>query len=285
MVPERAVRKSFMVLQAFIDESYDGGGWFVMAGYLANADRWAEFSKDWGELLPKFGVLDIKTGNYHFHMTEMMHTEERRARIPVFGRVIEQHLDFMMSLRIFIPDIERAQQRLFVPGRELGRFPVTTELYRLGWNQILATFAASRETISEAVSIDANVEFIFDEAASRKKLLAAWEAKDQEYPVLSSRFDTIPRFEDDKEFVALQAADMLAWRVLRVCPPNSSTTERLARLYPLWENPKPMRHLDMPLSEDGIVAMLMDHTADNVPSDTAIIDRKTGLGVQGRATI
>jgi hypothetical protein len=272
-----------MVFQAFIDESYNDRGWFVLAGYVATAERWEAFSKEWEHLLPKFGVLDTRTGEYHFHMAEMMLNEERQSRIPAFGRVIEQHLDVMMSLRVFIPDIERAQQRLFIPDRELNHFPARSEVYRMGWNQILATFGNERQAFKDAIPPDAEIEFIFDKETSEKKLIAAWLADDRSYPVLSSIYSKIPSFESDRRFPPLQAADMLAWRVRDSCPKSGSIHEPMPRLRPLWDNAKPMKFIDMPLSEDGMVEMLMEGTADNMPSDTAIFDRKTGRRLQGRA--
>ena len=51
-----------MVLQAFIDES-GKNDWFVLGGYIASAEAWAAFSKDWEQILP-LGIRDKK--GFHF---------------------------------------------------------------------------------------------------------------------------------------------------------------------------------------------------------------------------
>jgi hypothetical protein len=41
-----------MVVRAYIDDSYTAGGVHVLAGYIARAEQWGAFSKEWEELLP-----------------------------------------------------------------------------------------------------------------------------------------------------------------------------------------------------------------------------------------
>ncbi len=78
-----------MVLQADIDESYEGGGLFVLGGYVSTTEAWEEFSREWEELLPRFGIFD-EIG-YHFKMSEMARLNERLTKVPAFYRVIEKH--------------------------------------------------------------------------------------------------------------------------------------------------------------------------------------------------
>ena len=51
LAPRTAVRRFLMVFKAFIDDSSTPGGEFVLAGHVANAEEWAEFTKEWEELL------------------------------------------------------------------------------------------------------------------------------------------------------------------------------------------------------------------------------------------
>ena len=75
-----------MVLQSFMDESYGDTGILVLGGYIASAESWTHFSKEWEEMLP-YGIRD-KDGRYHFKMSEMATNEDRMQRIPGFFRII-----------------------------------------------------------------------------------------------------------------------------------------------------------------------------------------------------
>jgi hypothetical protein len=79
------------MLQAFIDESVDPAGVFVLAGYIASTESWMAFSREWEKLLRPFGTVR-EDGRYHFKMHEMAANPERMARVPIFFRVIEDHV-------------------------------------------------------------------------------------------------------------------------------------------------------------------------------------------------
>jgi hypothetical protein len=50
--PSKAGGQLLMNLQAVIDDSSDPAEAYVLAGYIASAEAWAEFSREWEELLP-----------------------------------------------------------------------------------------------------------------------------------------------------------------------------------------------------------------------------------------
>ena len=66
MAPRLANYCLLMVLQAFIDDSYKSDGVYVLAGFVATAEAWANFARDWEELLP-LGVRD-RDGKFHFKL-------------------------------------------------------------------------------------------------------------------------------------------------------------------------------------------------------------------------
>src|SRR5579863_6314358 len=63
-------KRIFVILQAYMDESYNEGGTFVMAGYVANVDAWAKFSQEWELLLP-LAMRSKRTNRHRFKMSEM----------------------------------------------------------------------------------------------------------------------------------------------------------------------------------------------------------------------
>lgn len=281
MGPSRAVRRPFIVFRAFVDESYENGSWFVLAGFIASAETWAAFAADWEEVLPRFGLYDEVRQQHYFHMNEMAESPERMSRVPVFARIINRHLPLMISFQFYMPDVAKAQARLEVPGRRLEHFPPMSEIYRLGWNQMLAGFAGNRQVIDDVVPVRESVQFIFDRHSDARKFLTAW-ATTENYPTLSGLFDKEPGFEDDREFEGLQAADLFAWHVRHALKSGANT----ANLHPmrhLLDQADPKPFLSLTLNEDGITSMLMEGTADKTPNNLVVIDRKTGASIRGRA--
>jgi hypothetical protein len=100
LAPSRAGKRLFVVLQAFIDDSYTSDGVYVLAGYISSAEAWANFSKHWEEMLP-FGTLN-KHGRYHFKMSEMGANDEGMSRLPGFFRIIEKNVLVALSCKINI---------------------------------------------------------------------------------------------------------------------------------------------------------------------------------------
>ena len=99
-----------MVPQAFIDESFSDEE-FILAGHIASEENWASFTKEWEPLLPAFGTLNDQ-GKYHFKMKEMAQSPDRMARVPIFYRVIEDHVITSISARLNLIDFKRAQERI-----------------------------------------------------------------------------------------------------------------------------------------------------------------------------
>lgn len=209
--PREAVSRLLMVLQAFIDESYTAYGTFVMGGYIASAEAWSKFAKEWEELLP-FGTL-AKNNKHHFKMSEMAVNSERMGRIPAFYRVIERHLPLSLSCRISMPELERAKARVWVENLNID-WGFADNPYSMAFRCLVDMFHNNREAMKAVIPLDQVVDFIFDNRTEKAAILASWD------DYLAARPDNIrefygatPRFEDDQKFLPLQAADFWAWWV------------------------------------------------------------------------
>lgn len=106
-----------MVLQAFIDDSQDEDGTFVLAGHVATAESCVKFSKEWKQMLPH-GTLR-KDGVWHFKMKEMNETSERMARVPGFYRILEEHALLSVSCALHPSIVQRVKERVWVPGANI----------------------------------------------------------------------------------------------------------------------------------------------------------------------
>jgi len=197
-----------MVLQAYIDDSYNAGGVFVLGGHIAPADIWAKFAKDWEELLP-YGVRS-KDGNHHFKMSEMAAIPERMDRVGAFYKLIEEHELISISCKIDIQNLLNAKKRLWVLGQ------------RIDWTHLedpfFFTFRALIDNLHDhremfpSLPRNEQIEFIFDEQSQKRIILPAWNSFLQSRtPETLRLFGAPPRFENDRDFLPLQAADLWAW--------------------------------------------------------------------------
>lgn len=134
--PLKSARRYFLVLQAFIDDSSSPGGAYVIAGYVATAERWASFSNDWARLLPTHGVLSADN-SYHFKMNEMAANSERMARVPAFSHVIDQHLRISVSCRLSVSNFEAALRRIYTPNMVVDQDKRLLNPYMLAFNALL----------------------------------------------------------------------------------------------------------------------------------------------------
>ena len=190
--PRKAGSRLFVVLQAFTDESYDQGGIFALGGYIASAEAWAEFAKEWEDLLPRFGVLD-KDGEYHFKMREMATTAERLERVPAFYRVIEKYAITAFSCSLYMSELQSARERIYVPGLKINYAGFWGSPYKIAFKALLDTFHGYREEFPQIIPLDEKVDFYFDNHSEKGGIRAAWD----EYmangpPIVRQRYGVEP---------------------------------------------------------------------------------------------
>lgn len=156
--------------QAYIDDSRAEGGTFVLAGHVASADAWEDFSREWEQMLP-LGLRD--ENGFHFKMSEMAYLEERMARVPGFYRIIEKHVLFSISCKIEVSELERARRRICIP-RLSGSSRVVVDWgawynpYTMAFRGLLDMFNSNREEVAELLPPNEPVDFIFDEQLYEK---------------------------------------------------------------------------------------------------------------------
>lgn len=207
--PEQAGDRLFMVFQAFLDDSRKDD-FFVLAGYLASAERWAAFAEDWERLLPlaKLGT----SGKRRFKMREMFVSDEGKEDTAAFYRVIEDHVAGAISITLRISEMERAMARVRVDGEPIG-WPGWTP-YHYAFRALMDGLHGEKHVFNELMPIDEPIDFIFDRQAEASTLLSLWDRYVESAPPdIRKRYGSMPRFEDDEDFLPLQAADLWAWAV------------------------------------------------------------------------
>jgi hypothetical protein len=194
------------MLEAYVDDSANGDpNLFVLAGFVSSADRWLSFSKAWQKL------IDHRSEHYrkldYFKMEEMSSARDRE-RCAWFHKVIEDHAVAAVSLTISTHELRRQVDRMFddpMMRKGLGN------PWHFAVSAIIRDYAINRPNITLPAG---PVNFIFDQALNERRLVwNAWDAFLGANPQYAPLMGSMPRFEDDKEVLPLQAADMFAWWV------------------------------------------------------------------------
>lgn len=201
--------------QAFVDgRSGAPDGDFVLGGYIAPAETGAQFSKDWEEILP-LGTR-AKNGKFHFKMSEMARSDAGLERAEVFYRVIEKYDLVPIACRLNLQDFAEEKRRLVALAAQwnaYGDFSSWSNPYYFSFRMMMDRFHDQKAEAKD-IPLDEKVDFIFDDQTEKSYILASWDA------ILAARseesverYGSTPRFENDQEFLPLQAADFWAWWV------------------------------------------------------------------------
>jgi hypothetical protein len=203
-----------VVLQAFIDESAGEKGVWVLGGYVATAEAWAHFSREWEQML-HFGTRN-KDDQYHFKMSEMARNKDRMKRVPGFFRIIEKYATLAISCKASAVDIERAKRRIWIPNVSVSYVGALADPWMFLFVALLDMFFHNRkaERIREVLPVEEKIDFYFDDRSERVLSSKGGKPSSRGDLITFREFcETTPRFKDDKICLPLQAADFWAWWV------------------------------------------------------------------------
>ncbi|MDE8650971.1 DUF3800 domain-containing protein [Novosphingobium album (ex Liu et al. 2023)] len=71
-------------------------------------------------------------------------------------------------------------------------------------------FGRHEPSVARVIDPNVRVDFVFDDRGEKRKILEAW---DRYIAPHRDRFGAFPSFQNDMEFLPLQAADLIAWWV------------------------------------------------------------------------
>ena len=210
-----------MTLQAFIDDSYDAGGVYVLAGHIASEEAWNSFSNEWRELLPL--ALKKKNGAHYFKMSHLAQARDGMPKAEIFFRVIERHVLASISCMVDIRTMQRVKERIWVPGLEIDWSGFLDNPFIVTWRCLLDMFQTYRKHYAEFIPADEKIDFFFDtQEVEAKEVHQIWKLyMESRAPEIRALFGAEPRFENDEKFLPLQAADFWAWWVRKWCKEGS----------------------------------------------------------------
>lgn len=207
---------------------------FVLAGFVGNAPDWSEFEQEWAECLAKPPALE------YFKMRECQafrgqflgwQEKERNKRLADLVAIIQKHAKASIFALVprddFFVAVPKTKSRYF-------KTPYALTYYALIW----ATLQSM-----QSCGLKDTVNFIFDEQLRLSDdVQALWGqfaqniARSELAPHLGSR----PIHGSEKQYIPLQAADLLAWHIRRWYDADSrgekfeSPTLMVLRSIPHW---------------------------------------------------
>lgn len=275
-----------MIWQAYLDESFDDE-FFVLAGYISTAEEWAIFAEEWEALLPYATLME--DNSYQFKMSAMALSGERLQRVQAFYNVIFRHVYLGISIVVHQSTLKNVRARALVrdilSGEEIPirheKDSIIDNIYLLSFSHLARSFSRTRRNplIQRLLPVDAKVDFIFDRRSESRLILEGWDSIVQDDTVVSSLFNSTPRFEDDREFLPLQAADFLAWWV-RKWSKDGDRGPNQGGVYPWGAREDDMFSLNYFLREDTILENMANTLAADFGEQVQLIDRSTGERVR-----
>ncbi len=213
-----------MVLQAWFDDSGKGQEpIYLLAGYVGKKTMWEAFADDWQ------AELDAKPRLPYLHVNESQlfrgyTRDERIARLLRFVAIIRKHqpvgITYILKhaeYREFFNIIE--QHPTITPAeRRMLKNP-----YYHSFTVILKLMLKAQAQKREQSGVRELIEVLFDNDMDRRQRLRLGFAsfvntvKKENPDYLDLLINKDAEFRDDEVFLPLQASDLLAWHLRRLC--------------------------------------------------------------------
>jgi Protein of unknown function (DUF3800) len=194
-------------LRAVIDDSGSGGDspWFVLAGYLGTVEAWGAFGKPWRAVLdgpPKLEYFKHSEVYGSDNQWAGMSTTERNERIDAFIRVIGKHALRSIYVRLKQQDYDEVIKP-YIPSK-----------WQNAYYFLFIGFLSAATMTAKYLGDVEHVEFFFDSNREVEKPSRTLYGQAANLAQFRDRVKNI-HYEDEKVFLPLQAADLLAWQIRR----------------------------------------------------------------------
>ncbi|MGA6974719.1 MAG: DUF3800 domain-containing protein [Candidatus Binatus sp.] len=200
------------MIQVCIDDSRtepEQGPDFILAGYFATVEQWADFSDDWRAWCRTKPAIQYLKGKHAYRREKEFKgwsLEDRDEKLLGFASLISKHQLTAVKAKINHEKFAENFDFIQIAGRSVLEEPPYTAAS--------AVQAAVLGRILQSGAQD-KVQFIFDvNVVTRQELESGYRSIRAKFPPVA--VDLIahePKFEDDKEFVPLQAADLFAYYI------------------------------------------------------------------------
>jgi hypothetical protein len=196
------------MLKAFIDDSGSGGDspWYVLAGYISSVEDWDEFDPEWKSVLdsrPRIEYFKAREAESRRDQFEGFTEDQRNSKIDSLIAVIQKHVRQAIHVRVKQKHYNRIIKANGVPPR-------WDNPYYFLFPEILASAVVAEKYFGSSDPL----EFVFDSSEQHDKPSRRFYGHAWEQGSLTGRVANV-FYRDEKIFLPLQAADLLAWQVRR----------------------------------------------------------------------
>ena len=233
-----------MALQAFIDDSGRGQDpAFVLAGWIASPEQWAEFSDEWKRMLrqsPRIEFFKMHQAWWRKGQFSDWEIADRDQKVAALYAVIERFA--MKGIKIILPSVVFRDYSSLINHRKAN------DPYFLASFTMMVMISQSQERCG----IDEPLDFIFDRQQELESpVQEAWDALARMSPDgVPRNLGKRPQFNDDKLSMPLQAADLHAWWVRRAYDDVAKNMERTPYM---WTPKRGMECIHIVMDETNIV--------------------------------
>lgn len=197
------------------DSGSDGSGEaFVLAGYVATDNQWINFSTEWSAVLkslPRIEYFKMKEANSLRGQFWGWSQEDRNAKVSELVRVVKGNVQLGVTCTVWWEDLKALSD-------EFGEVP---------WKPYPLLFHGAMAAVTQYCiqhEIDDKLRFVFGDQGIAGKRAA--EVHEEVRDVLTKREKDVlgskPVHLDDKIFLPLQAADLIAWQTRRYIEENKA---------------------------------------------------------------
>jgi len=200
------------MLKAFIDDSGSGGDspWYVLAGYIGTVEGWDSLEGQWQSILEQPPKLEyfkaseaesLRPDGQWAGVTEA----QRDLKLDAFTEVIRCYARVAIHVRVKQADYDEVVKHAVAPKFDNPYFFL--------FGGIITAMIGMEKRFGQ----NEPMEFVFDNMADRKRferpsMLVYGELQNMAY--FAGRIANVI-YRDEKVFLPLQAADLLAWQVRR----------------------------------------------------------------------
>jgi hypothetical protein len=195
------------MIKAFVDDSGSGGDslWYVLAGYVGSVSDWLGFESDWKAVLespPRIDYFKSVEAEQLMDQFEGFLKDQAHAKIDALIEVIRRHAQRAIIVRTRQKDYNEIIK------------PNVPEIWDDAYHFLFPAFISAVLGMEKYFGTGQSAEFVFDSSERLGKRAQIQYTQLLDLPQYAGRMANV-LFRDDKEFLPLQAADLLAWQVRR----------------------------------------------------------------------
>jgi len=204
------------MFKAFFDEASDNTDDFLMGGWLARFDEWEKFSEAWDKELkfaPSINYFNHNEATGNKDEFEGWSDSDRDGKMEALANVLARYDLVGLVGRIEIPELSALFENSILPKRKLRSIVKFTEPYHHACQCVVAGTLGYQ--ILKARNLIDRVDFIFDDGVPfLDDIIGNYPRLKNVLPPEDVKIAGTIVPENDKQVVALQAADLLVGQKL-----------------------------------------------------------------------